>query len=103
MSFWRKVISCHPERSTALGKTEGRVESKDPYLKLVNHFLRLFIHLNGERLKRRRIHRHGNPLHSRGRGRKAIPPSLFRNEVHKKHLSIDFESQFAFLFLARKG
>jgi hypothetical protein len=63
----------------------------------VHHFLLLLIHRHGERLKGRGIYRHGNPLHSGRRGSGAVPASLFRDEMHEKHLSIDFESQFAFL------
>ena len=61
----------------------------------VHHFLLLLIHRHGERLKRRGIYRYGNPLHSGRRGSGAVPASLFRDEMHEKHLSIDFESQFA--------
>src|ERR1700674_828399 len=62
----------------------------------VHHFLLLLIHRHGERLKGRGIYRYGNPLHSGRRGSGAVPASLFRDEMHEKHLSIDFESQFAF-------
>jgi hypothetical protein len=79
------------------------VESNDPYLtSLIHYFLRLLVYIDRERLKRRRIHRHRNFLQSGLRRRVAIPPPLLRDEVHKKHLSIDFESQFATPVLARK-
>ena len=76
------------------------MESKDPYLNLIYDLLRLFIHLDGISLKRSRIHRHRNPLYSRIRRREAVPAPLFRDEVHKKHLSIHFESQFTTPVLA---
>src|ERR1700721_2214692 len=44
----------------------------------VHNFLRLLIHRHRERLKRRRVDRHRNPLHSRVSRSVAIPPSLSR-------------------------
>src|SRR5208337_2270156 len=66
---------------------------------LVHHFFRLLVQRHGELLIWRGVHRYGNPLHSRRGGREAVPAALFGDEVHKKHLSIDFESQFASSFL----
>ena len=91
-SGWHALILCSCIRNLGTESRELRTGSS------VHHFLLLFIHRDSERLKWRSIHRHRNTLHSRCGGREAIPASLFRDEVHKKHLSIDFKSQFAFLF-----
>src|SRR3984893_17210248 len=90
-----RAVDCHLEHNLRTENQELRTGSS------VHHFLLLLIHRHGERLKWRGVYRHGNPLHSRCSRSGAIPASLFRDEIHEKHLSIDFESQFAFLSLAQ--
>src|ERR1700688_2787460 len=89
------AIDCHLEHNLRTENRELRTGSS------VNHFLLLLIHRHGERLEWRGVYRHGNPLHSGRRWSGAIPAALFRDEIYEKHLSVDFESQFAFLSLAR--
>ena len=96
-----RLRGCFASRSSHSAQDDSLRKELRP--KLILHFLRLLVHRNSERVKRRRIHRHGNLLQSRSRGSIAKPPSLFRDKVHEKHLAIDFESQFASIFLDRSA